>query len=157
MYSKLFQPHSISGRLSAFCLGLNFFTIGNYEDFLKSKLKSHVFSGFDIEESELNKSMFDFQKFIVKRALKAGKYAIFADCGLGKTLMQLDTIERLILLYSNKGDTVFTPFMGIGSEVYQAVRMGRKGIGFELKESYYDLAKKNLLSAVVEKNQLTLI
>ncbi len=49
--------------------------------------------------------------------------------------LQLDTIERLIHLYSNKGDTVFTPFMGIGSEVYQAVKMGRKGIGFELKES----------------------
>lgn len=71
--------------------------------------------------------------------------------------LQLDTIERLILLYSNKGDTVFTPFMGIGSEVYQAVKMGRKGIGFELKESYYELAKNNIQSAVVEKNQLSLI
>ena len=71
--------------------------------------------------------------------------------------LQLDTIERLIHLYSNKGDTVFTPFMGIGSEVYQAVKMGRKGIGFELKESYFDLAKKNLASAVTEKNQLLLL
>ena len=71
--------------------------------------------------------------------------------------LQLDTIERLIHLYSNKGDTVFTPFMGIGSEVYQAVKMGRNGIGFELKESYYDLAKKNLLHAIEEKKQLTLI
>ena len=70
--------------------------------------------------------------------------------------LQLDTIERLILLYSNKGDTVFTPFMGIGSEVYQAVKMGRKGIGFELKESYYDLAKKNIESVVVSKNQYQL-
>ena len=70
--------------------------------------------------------------------------------------LQLDTIERLILLYSNKGDTVFTPFMGIGSEVYQAVKMGRKGIGFELKESYFDLAKRNLQSALEEKNQLSL-
>ena len=70
--------------------------------------------------------------------------------------LQLDTIERLILLYSNRGDTVFTPFMGIGSEVYQAVKMGRKGIGFELKESYYNLAKKNLKSAVLEKSQTAL-
>ena len=70
--------------------------------------------------------------------------------------LQLDTIERLIHLYSNKGDTVFTPFMGIGSEVYQAVKMGRKGIGFELKESYFDLAKKNIQSAVIEKSQKTL-
>jgi DNA modification methylase len=71
--------------------------------------------------------------------------------------LQLDTIERLIHLYSNKGDTVFTPFMGIGSEVYQAVKMGRKGIGFELKESYFDLAKKNLRSAMAEKSQLSLL
>lgn len=71
--------------------------------------------------------------------------------------LQLDTIERLIHLYSNKGDTVFTPFMGIGSEVFQAVKMGRKGIGFELKESYFDLAKKNLLTVVESKKQLSLL
>ena len=70
--------------------------------------------------------------------------------------LQLDTIERLILLYSNKGDTVFTPFMGIGSEVYQAIKMERKGIGFELKESYYDLAKANLKAAISEKAQVSL-
>lgn len=70
--------------------------------------------------------------------------------------LQLDTIERLILLYSNEGDTVFTPFMGIGSEVYQAVKMNRKGIGFELKESYYDLAIKNCKNAASAKNQLNL-
>jgi DNA modification methylase len=70
--------------------------------------------------------------------------------------LQLDTIERLILLYSNEGDTVLTPFMGIGSEVFQAVKMNRKGIGFELKESYFDLAKKNIQSAVELKAQVTL-
>ena len=70
--------------------------------------------------------------------------------------LQLDTIERLIHLYSNKGDTILTPFMGIGSEVYQAVKMGRKGIGFELKESYFDLAKANLKAAVSQKNQIRL-
>ena len=68
----------------------------------------------------------------------------------------IDTIERLIHLYTNKGDVVFTPFMGIGSEVYQAVKMGRKGVGFELKESYYDLAKANLKAVVAQKNQLSL-
>jgi DNA modification methylase len=70
--------------------------------------------------------------------------------------LQLDTIERLIHLYSNKGDTVLTPFMGIGSEVFQAVKMGRKGIGFELKESYFQLAKKNIASAVESKKQVQL-
>ena len=70
--------------------------------------------------------------------------------------LQLDTIERLIHLYSNKGDTVFTPFMGIGSEVYQAVKMERKGVGFELKESYFDLAKANIKAAVDAKSQISL-
>ena len=64
--------------------------------------------------------------------------------------LQLDVIERLIHLYTNKGDTVFTPFLGIGSEIYQAVKMGRKGIGFELKESYFEQAKKNIKIAYDE-------
>ena len=58
--------------------------------------------------------------------------------------LQLDVIERCIKMYSNEGDTVFTPFLGIGSEVYQAVKMGRKGIGIELKKEYFEQAKKNL-------------
>jgi DNA modification methylase len=71
--------------------------------------------------------------------------------------LQLDTIERLIGLYTNPGDTVLTPFMGIGSEVYQALIMGRKAIGFELKESYYDQAKKNIQLAVNQQNQMSLL
>lgn len=58
--------------------------------------------------------------------------------------LQLDVIERCIDLWSNPGDTVFTPFLGIGSEVYGAVTMGRKGIGCELKPSYFKQAVKNL-------------
>lgn len=71
--------------------------------------------------------------------------------------LQLDTIERIIHLYSNKGDIVFTPFMGIGSEVFQAVKMGRKAVGFELKESYFDLAKSNLATLIEKKKQITLL
>lgn len=58
--------------------------------------------------------------------------------------LQLDVIERCIDLWSNPGDTVLTPFLGIGSEVYGAVTMGRKGIGCELKPSYFKQAVKNL-------------
>jgi superfamily II DNA or RNA helicase len=71
--------------------------------------------------------------------------------------LQLDTIERAIHLWTNKGDTVFTPFMGIGSEVFQAVKMDRFGMGIELKDSYYNLAVKNVKSAVEQKNQLVMI
>lgn len=70
--------------------------------------------------------------------------------------LQLDVIERCILLYSNKGDRVFTPFMGIGSEVYQAVKMDRFGVGFELKDSYYEVAKKNIQSVIFDKQCDTL-
>ena len=63
--------------------------------------------------------------------------------------LQLDVIERCIDLWSNEGDTVLTPFLGIGSEVYCAARMGRKGIGVELKPSYFAQAVKNL--AEIEK------
>lgn len=58
--------------------------------------------------------------------------------------LQLDVIDRAITLRSNPGETVFTPFMGVGSEVYGAVRLGRKGVGVELKPTYYRQAVKNL-------------
>ena len=70
--------------------------------------------------------------------------------------LQLDVIHRGIQLWTNPGDVVFTPFLGIGSEVYEAVKLNRKGIGFELKESYYDIAKQNIASVVQEKNQISL-
>ena len=58
--------------------------------------------------------------------------------------LQLDVIDRLIELYSNEGEVVLTPFMGVGSEVYSPVSMGRKAIGIELKDSYFKQAKINL-------------
>lgn len=61
--------------------------------------------------------------------------------------LHLDIIERSIILYSNEGDTVLTPFMGIGSEVYGAINLGRKGIGIELKENYFNQAVKSLSKA----------
>ena len=61
--------------------------------------------------------------------------------------LQLDVIKRGINLWTNPNDIVFTPFMGIGSEVYQALKMGRRGIGIELKESYYNQAVINCENA----------
>jgi hypothetical protein len=62
--------------------------------------------------------------------------------------LQLDVIERCITLWSNPGDVVATPFMGIGSEVFQALRMGRRAIGCELKESYFRQAVRNAHAAM---------
>lgn len=61
--------------------------------------------------------------------------------------LQLDVIERSMQLWSMPGDTVFTPFLGIGSEAYIAVKMGRNAIGTELKESYFKLASRNMVLA----------
>lgn len=61
--------------------------------------------------------------------------------------LQLDVIERVVVLRSNPGETVLTPFMGVGSEVYGAVRNGRRGVGIELKASYYKQAVRNVESA----------
>lgn len=61
--------------------------------------------------------------------------------------LQLDVIERCVVLRSNPGDTVLTPFMGVGSEVYVPVLLGRKGVGIELKPSYYRQAVRNVQAA----------
>lgn len=70
--------------------------------------------------------------------------------------LQLPVIERLVNLYTNPDDVVFTPFMGIGSEVYQSVLMGRRGIGIELKESYFNCAVENLENAELANAQTSI-
>jgi DNA modification methylase len=64
--------------------------------------------------------------------------------------LQLDVIERCIVLWSNRKENVWTPFMGVGSEVYGAVINDRRGVGAELKKSYYNQAKKNLVGAKIK-------
>jgi len=102
------------------------------------------------------------------------KYAspVWYDIDYGKTLnkregrdnrdekhiapLQLETIERCVHLWSNKGETIFSPFAGIGSEGYQAIKMNRKFVGIELKQSYFDTAVKNLKRAKHKASELTL-
>ena len=67
--------------------------------------------------------------------------------------LQLDFIERCVRLWSNPGETVLTPFAGIGSEVYMAVKLGRRGIGIELKPSYWQTAVANLRRLDAEQDQ----
>lgn len=70
--------------------------------------------------------------------------------------LQLGVIERLVRLYSNPGEIVFSPFAGIGSEGYIAMKLGRRFYGCELKDEYYNTAIKNISSAVSEKIQPSL-
>jgi reverse gyrase len=101
-----------------------------YLEFLNQKQKAHIQSGFNVEESELNKMMFDFQKFIVKRALKAGKYAIFADCGLGKTLMQLEWANQ-VNKQTNKPVLILAPLAVSGQTI-------KEGVKFHIDVCRYD-------------------
>ncbi len=61
--------------------------------------------------------------------------------------LQLDVIERCLTLWSNPGDVVLSPFMGVGSEIFAAVANGRRGVGFELKPTYYRQASQNIAAA----------
>jgi DNA modification methylase len=74
--------------------------------------------------------------------------------------LQLDVIQRSVQMWSNPGEVVLTPFMGVGSEVYGAVSLGRKGVGIELKPSYFRQAVKNLESlerrSEIDEEQLKL-
>src|SRR5690606_622559 len=106
--------------------------MNDYLTFLESKKRTIKPSGFDVEDSELNSNLFDFQRFIVKRALKAGKYAIFADCGLGKTLMQLDW-ANLVAKKNNKHVLILTP-LAVSA---QTIKEGEK-FGIEVHKFNHD-------------------
>lgn len=95
----------------------------NYEEFLKSKEKTFIESGFEVEESQLNKNLFDFQKHIVKIALKKGRFAIFADCGMGKTIMQLSWANA-VYNYTGKKVILLAPLAVKGQTLEEAEKFG---------------------------------
>ena len=95
----------------------------NYEKFLQNKIENVVISGFDIDENELNNKLFDFQKFIVKRALKIGRYAIFADTGLGKTIMQLEWAYQ-VCNYTNKPVLILAPLAVSNQTIEEGKKFG---------------------------------
>jgi DNA modification methylase len=70
--------------------------------------------------------------------------------------LQLSVIRRCVQMWTNPNEVVFTPFLGIGSEIHQAVKLGRRGIGIELKDSYFDVAVKNCTAAATINNQQSL-
>jgi len=95
----------------------------DYNDFIKSKIKKIVDSGFDINENQLNTNLFDFQKKIVKQALKKGKYAIFANTGLGKTLMQLSWAEQ-VQTHTNRLVLILAPLAVSKQTINEGVKFG---------------------------------
>lgn len=95
----------------------------NYQTFIETKKRRISDSGFEISESQLNKNLFDFQRHIVKTALKKGKYAIFADCGLGKTLMQLEWANQVIK-FTKKPVLILTPLAVSGQTIQEGQKFG---------------------------------
>ena len=105
----------------------------NYQEFLKTKEKSFISSGFnpDTENIELNSNLFDFQKYIVSTALNKGRFAVFADCGLGKTLMQLSWADA-VYQYTNKKVLVLAPLAVVEQTKDEAVKFGVNQEAFDI-------------------------
>ena len=92
-----------------------------YKDFLKTKEKNFISSGFKVKDKDLNINLFDFQKHILKIAIEKGRFAIFADCGLGKTLMQLSWAE-CIFKKTNKKVLILAPLAVINQTKNEATK-----------------------------------
>lgn len=123
-------------------------TYGNYEDFRKKWV------GFVGDQRENKLSHLTWQRYAssVWDDIRIDNVLPFKDSREEDDekhvhALQLDVIDRIIYLYSNPNEVVFTPFMGVGSEVYSPVSMGRKAIGIELKDSYFKQATLNLKEA----------
>ena len=99
--------------------------MNDYQKFLETKKQNIIESGFDVDENQLNKNLFDFQKHIVKKSLKAGRYAIFADCGLGKTLMQLEWAHQ-VSIKTGKPVLILAPLAVVTQTIEEGVKFGIK-------------------------------
>jgi len=113
-----------------------------YELFLEKKQKNVTLSGFDIDESELNDKLFPFQKFCVKRALKAGKYGLFEDCGLGKTAQQLEWAKH-VNIKTKKPVLILCPLAVAGQTINEGVKFNvpvkkYDGSNFHVQITNYD-------------------
>jgi len=102
-----------------------------YKDFLKTKEKQFISSGFEINEENLNNNLFDFQKYIVKIALAKGRFAIFADCGLGKTLMQLEWANQ-VYKKTGKKVLILAPLAVVAQTIEEAEK-------FNIDASCFDI------------------
>ena len=105
-----------------------------YKEFLKSKVQRVTEAGFTVDESMLNKNLFDFQRYIVAKALKMGKYAVFADCGLGKTLMQLEWAHH-VSNHTGKPVLILCPLAVAGQTIKEGEKFGIKVQRFVVNET----------------------
>jgi hypothetical protein len=111
-----------------------------YEQFLDQKRVKIAPSGFEIAECDLNPALFPFQKYIVKKALHKGKYAVFADCGLGKTIMQLEWAHQ-VSIYTNRSVLILAPLAVSGQTIQEGEKFGidvkKYTVGFAREAAIY--------------------
>lgn len=115
-----------------------------YLTFLENK--KHSIGNFGFDAKYIPDIAFDFQKYIIEKAVKKGRIAIFADTWLGKTFILL-SIAKNVVEHTNNKVLILTPLSGVGSEVYSPLSHGRKAIGIELKDSYYKQMVLNVKDA----------
>ena len=96
-----------------------------YLDFLEQKKQKRVESGFSVSEEQLNPMLFPFQKYCVKRALDAGKFAMFEDCGLGKTIQQLEWAKH-VSGRTNQPVLILAPLAVISQTIKEGEKFGYK-------------------------------
>lgn len=117
-----------------------------YEKFLQNKKARIIKGGFIIDENELNPQLFPFQKYCVKRALENGKFALFEDCGLGKTIQQLEWAQKVVE-HTNTSVLIIAPLAVIG----QTIKEGQK-FGYVVNELRDTLDDNNLSSGIYITN-----
>lgn len=105
-----------------------------YTEFLQTKVKTVQDSGFDIQESELNSKLFDFQKYCVRLALKKGRFALFEECGLGKSFQQIEWSYQ-VSKFTNKPVLILCPLAVSGQTIQEGLKLG-----YEIKKYSSDVA-----------------
>lgn len=121
----------------------------NYTEFLETKQKRIIESGFEVES--LNENLFPFQEFIVRRALRAGKYAIFADTGLGKTIMQLSWANQ-VTIHTNKPVLILAPLAVSGQTIEEGNKFGIKAWKYDGRNLMRDLKEHDYYNRILISN-----
>jgi len=114
----------------------------NYNEFLETKKKSFIESGFDVNEENLNPKLKDFQKYGLKVALKKGKFAFFFDCGLGKTFTQLEWAKQ-VSLHTNKKVLILAPLAIVQQTKDEAIKFG-------IDTKHFDITNYDQLTNILD-------
>lgn len=138
--------------------------IEEYRQFLEKKRQTIKDSGFSVDDSELNPTLFLFQKYCVKKALKKGRYALFEDCGLGKTIQQLEWAKH-ICDHTNKPVLIIAPLAVVGQTIIEGDKFGyevievndrptRRGIYITNYDNIKNIVAKDYAGVVLDESSI---